>query len=261
MAAKKKTVSVDKKLKQLTQLQNIHTQMDKIKILKGELPMEVADLEDEVSGMNIRREKIKNQIEEDQANIVDRKHLIKDNENLILKYDNQLNSVKNNREFDALSKEIEMRKLDIQLAEKKIKETEFTLSSSERLLQDIEKQLENATANLEIKKNELGHIVAETEKEEKELENQATEIEEEIEPKLLTAYKRIRSSYRNGLAVVMIERDACGGCFGKIPPQVQSEIKLKKKISICEHCGRILADVDDTELDEDFIPASALKKQ
>ncbi|MCO5248968.1 MAG: C4-type zinc ribbon domain-containing protein [Chitinophagales bacterium] len=261
MAAKRKTLSVDKKLKQLTQLQDIHTQMDKIRILRGELPMEVADLEDEVSGMNIRYEKLKNAIEEGRTTIIDKKHFITDNENTIIKYDKQLNSVKNNREFDALTKEIEMRKLDIQLAEKKIREAEFSLSSSENLLQQIEAQMKDVTSNLEVKKSELGHIVAETEKEEQELEAKASEIEEEIDPKLLAAYKRIRTSYKNGLAVVEVVRDACGGCFGKIPPQTQAEIRLKKKINICEHCGRVLADVDDTEKDEDFIPASALKKQ
>lgn len=257
MASKKDSI-IANKLDQLAQLQSIHTKIDQIQILKGELPIEVADLEDEIAGMNIRLQKFENEIESSRELIDSRKNIIKEAQTLITKYERQLDTVKNNREFDALSKEIELQKLDIQISEKKIKEASFSIESSTKQLDDLKIKIQLKSDNLNAKKKELSFIVAETEKEEQELTSKAEEIKAAIEAKLLAAYTRIRSTYRNGLAVVHVERNACGGCFGKIPPQTQAEIKLKKKITTCEHCGRILTDVDEFDEDAEFIPASAL---
>lgn len=257
MATKKDSIIADK-LDQLSQLQSIHTKIDQIQILKGELPIEVADLEDEIAGMTIRLQKFEKEIESAREQIESRKNVIKEAQALITKYERQLDSVKNNREFDALSKEIELQKLDIQISEKKIKEANFSIDNSTKLLEDLSIKIQLKSDNLNAKKKELGHIVAETEKEEKELTAKADSIEASVDAKLLAAYKRIRSTYRNGLAVVNVERHACGGCFGKIPPQTQAEIKLKKRITTCEHCGRILTDVEEFDEDAEFIPASAM---
>lgn len=257
MATKKDSIIADK-LDQLAQLQSIHTKIDQIQILKGELPIEVADLEDEIAGMNIRLQKIEKDVEQAREQIESRKNIIKEAQALITKYERQLDSVKNNREFDALSKEIELQKLDIQISEKKIKEANFSIDSAEKNLEELKGRIQVKSENLDAKKKELGYIVAETEKEEKELSEKADSIEATVDAKLLAAYKRIRGTYRNGLAVVHVERNACGGCFGKIPPQTQAEIKLKKKITTCEHCGRILTDVEEFDEDAEFIPASAL---
>lgn len=256
--ASKKDSAIANKLDQLSELQSIHSKIDQIQILKGELPIEVADLEDEIAGMNTRLQKIEKDIEAAHEQITTRRNTIKDAQTLITKYERQLDTVKNNREFDALSKEIELQKLDIQISEKKIKESTFSIDSAQNQLQDLSAKIESKTANLDAKKKELSFIVAETEKEENDLTEKANNIEVAADPKLLTAYKRIRGTYRNGLAVVHVERNACGGCFGKIPPQTQAEIKLKKKITTCEHCGRILTDVEDFDADAEFIPASAM---
>ena len=159
-----------------------------------------------------------------------------------------LHNVKNNREFDALNKEIELQKLEIQLAEKKIREANFTIENHNKNLEEVNKRLSSKKNDLDLKRKELDNIIEETEKEEKDLEAKAAEVSSEVEEKLLSAYTRIRKSYRNGLAVVLVARNACGGCFGFIPPQTQSEIRTKKKISTCEHCGRILAGVDDSAI-------------
>lgn len=256
--ASKKDLTIANKLDQLAELQNIHSKIDQIQILKGELPIEVADLEDEVAGMNLRLQKISTDIEAANDVITTRRNTIKEAQSLITKYERQLDTVKNNREFDALSKEIELQKLDIQISEKKIRESTFAIESSQSQLQELKAKIESKAANLDAKKSELSFIVAETEKEENELSEKAESIEGTVDPKLLTAYKRIRGTYRNGLAVVHVERHACGGCFGKIPPQTQAEIKLKKKITTCEHCGRILTDVEEFDEDASFIPASAM---
>lgn len=256
--ASKKDSAVANKLDQLSELQNIHSKIDQIQILKGELPIEVADLEDEIAGMNTRLHKIETEIESANELIATRRNTIKEAQTLITKYERQLDTVKNNREFDALSKEIELQKLDIQISEKKIKEANFSIDNQQRQLEELKAKIESKSANLDAKKKELSFIVAETEKEENELAEKANNIEQVVDAKLLTAYKRIRSTYRNGLAVVHVERNACGGCFGKIPPQTQAEIKLKKKITTCEHCGRILTDVEEFDADAEFIPASAM---
>lgn len=244
-ATKGKELSVADKLEQLAELQRIHTKIDEIQVLKGELPMEVSDLEDDIAGLNIRINKIKADIASLHEEVASRRNGIKEAEALILKYDTQINSVKNNREFDALTKEIEMQRLEIQLCEKKIREGTFAVEQSQKNLEETTAKLEQKQSNLDAKKVELDQIIAETEKEENELLAKSGAVEAEVEERLLKAYHRIRNSYKNGLAVVRVERDACGGCFGKIPPQTQSEIRLKKKVLVCEHCGRILYDVLD----------------
>lgn len=237
-----KSLSVEEKLKALYHLQQIDTQIDKIKIVRGELPLEVEDLEDEIAGLETR---VAN-FEEEKARftqfISDKLNAIKESKALIQRYVEQQKNVRNNREYDSLTKEIEFQNLEIQLAEKKIKEAQFRLESIDADIQDAKERLEMRQQDLAAKKGELKTIVAETEKDEKELERLSHENESLIEPRLLTAYKRIRKNARNGLAVVQIERDACGGCFNKIPPQHQLDIKLHKKIIVCEYCGRILVD-------------------
>ena len=246
MARKKELTTVADKLEQLQELQAIHSKIDAIHILKGELPIEVADLEDEIAGTQKRVAKIQAEIEDAQAEIERRKELMKDAQGLITKYDKQLHNVKNNREFDALNKEIELQKLEIQLAEKKIREANFTIENHQKQLTEVEKRLDSKEKDLEVKKRELDNIIKDTEKEEQELTAKAQEMEEEVDERLIQAFRRIRKSYKNGLAVVLVSRNACGGCFGFIPPQTQSEIRTKKKISTCEHCGRIIAGVDDS---------------
>lgn len=244
--AKVKDLTVSDKLNTLSQLQSLHSKIDRIQVMKGELPIEVSDLEDDIAGLEMRSNKMLKDIESAKEEIVERRNSIKDANALILKYDKQLQNVKNNREFDALTKEIEIHKLDIQLSEKKIKEAIFSTESAESASNETKTKLEAKKKNLEAKKGELDKIIADTEKEEEKISSKIEEVEAKIEERLLTAYKRIRKSYSNGLAVVSVIRDSCGGCFGRIPPQTQSEIRMKKRIHTCEHCGRILADVDES---------------
>lgn len=258
MAAKKELTIADK-LNQLSQLQKIHSKIDEIRVLKGELPIEVADLEDEVAGLETRHNKFLRDVEGMNDEINDKKQRIKDAQAMILKYERQLDLVKNNREFDAISKEIELSKLDIELAEKKIRQANEKIVEFQKLADDVKAHIDQKMITLEEKRKELGHIIEETEKEENELLAKAEGLAVNIEDRLLTAYSRIRNNYKNGLAVVLVERDACGGCFGRIPPQTQAEIKLKKKIMICEHCGRILADVAETA--DEFEDALALSAE
>jgi len=254
MAKKKELTGVTDKLEQLASLQAIHSKIDQIKILKGELPIEVEDLENEISGLEKRIAKIGNELKETEDSIAQKKQTIKDATNLIAKYDKKLTNVKNNREYDALNKEVELQKLEIQLAEKRIKDATFSLDNLKKNLEDAEAKHAQKIADLSSKKKELSFIIGDTEKEEKELNGQATAIEEHIEDRLLVAYKRIRKTYKNGLAVVNVERNACGGCFGFVPAQTQAEIRTKKRIITCEHCGRILYGVkDDIELSAEEI--------
>jgi len=234
--------TVEQKLKALYELQTIHTQVDKIRQVRGELPMEVADLEDEVAGLGTRIEKIKAELDELEDSIVNRKNLIKDCQANIKKYEAQLNEVKNNREYDAITKEIEIQGLDIQVSEKKIKEFEFEIQNKTEIYEKALADLEERKKDLEAKKAELDNITSETEKEEDELNEMAEKASEQIEERLLIAYNRLRQSAKNGLAVVTIQRDSCAGCFNQIPPQRQSDIRQHKKIIVCEHCGRILID-------------------
>jgi predicted nucleic acid-binding Zn-ribbon protein len=234
--------TVEQKLKALYELQTIHSKIDKIRQIRGELPMEVADLEDDVAGLETRIQKIKNELDDLEDNIVARKNLIRDAQANIKKYETQLNEVKNNREYDALSKEIEIQGLDIQVSEKKIREYGFEISSKNQVYEKALADLEGRKKDLDAKKAELGTITAETQKEEEDLTSQAEKAKENIEPRLLTAYSRLRANAKNGLAVVTIQRDSCSGCFNQIPPQRQADIRQRKKIIVCEHCGRILVD-------------------
>ena len=235
-------VSVEKKLKALYNLQQIDTQIDKIKIVRGELPLEVEDLEDEIAGLQTRIDNFKQDAENLKTTITDKEDLIKSCQSMIKKYEEQQMNVRNNREYDSLSKEVEFQKLEIQLAEKLIKESKFKIENLDADITDATERLNDKNLDLDAKKAELNDIVKETEKDEKDMIKKSKENEKYIEDRLLTAYKRIRENARNGLAVVQIERDACGGCFNKIPPQHQLDIKMHKKIIVCEYCGRILVD-------------------
>lgn len=234
--------SVEEKLKALYRLQKIDTKTDDIQILKGELPMEVKDLEDELAGLKTRIGKIEDELKEMDENIANRKITNKESEALVKKYQKQQNNVKNNREFDALSKEIELQKLDIQLGEKRIREAADEMQAKTEYLDTSKKAIKDKEKNLKQKKEELEHIIEETDVEEKSLIKKSKDLQSRIEERLLQAYHRIRSSYKNGLAVVTVQRDACGGCYNAIPPQTQMEIRQHKKIIVCEHCGRILVD-------------------
>jgi len=238
----KTEVTIEKKLIALYSLQQLDSQVDKIKIIRGELPLEVQDLEDEIAGLETR---IDNYIQETltfEKSIQEKKNAIRDALALIKKYEDQQMNVRNNREYDSLTKEIEYQNLEIQLSEKRIKEYQAGLEGKSEEIERYQKLLLDKKNDLDIKRNELDDIIAETEKEENELTRASEENRRFIEERLLTAYTRIRKNARNGLAVVQIERDACGGCFNKIPPQHQLDIRMHKKIIVCEYCGRILVD-------------------
>lgn len=239
-----KEFSVEEKLTSLVTLQKIESKMDEIRILKGELPMEVADLEDEIQGLNARQMRIEEEINGVTEFITQRKEAIKEAEALIKKYEKQSTNVKNNREFEAINKEIEMQQLEVKLAEKHIKDATEEIAEKAVLLEKAKKNIATKESVLSTKKGELEKIIAANEKEEKHFAKLAEEAKEHVDPRLLVSYEKIRKSYRNGLAVVPVERDACGGCFYYIPPQKQSEIKQHKKVMICENCGRILVDED-----------------
>jgi len=237
-----KEMTVEEKLQALYELQTILSEIDRIKTLRGELPLEVQDLEDEVAGLETRIQNYKNEIEDLGSKVSSKKIEINNAKDLIEKYKVQQENVRNNREFDFLSKEMEFQTLEIELCEKRIRE--FTVQSKAKAeeLAVSSEQLDEKKADLESKKSELDDIIAETKQDEERLRNKAKKLETNIEPRLLTAFKRIRKNARNGLAVVYIQRDACGGCFNKIPPQKQMDVKLRKKIIVCEYCGRIMID-------------------
>jgi len=241
-ATETKEITVEAKLKALYELQLVASEIDKIKTLRGELPLEVQDLEDEIAGLVTRIEKNKIDIAKVDAEISARKIEIEEAKLLIDKYKEQQNNVRNNREYDFLSKEIEFKTLEIELAEKKIREFSADAKFKKDELEQASVFVEERNEDLKQKKAELDEIVSETKHEEEKMREHAKEIEELIEPRLLTAFKRIRKNARNGLAVVYVQRDACGGCFNKIPAQRQLDIRLRKKIIVCEYCGRILVD-------------------
>jgi len=234
--------TVEQKLKALYELQTLHTKIDKIRQIRGELPMEVADLEDEVAGLETRIQKLKGELDDTEDSIVSRKNMIKEAQNLIKKYETQLKEVKNNREYDALTKEVEIQNLEIQVCEKKIREFGFDINSKTEIYEKALADLDTRKKDLDVKKGELETITAETEKDEQTLNVRAQSAETSIEERLLTAYNRLRNNANNGLAVVTIDRDSCSGCFNQIPPQRQLDIRQRKKIIVCEHCGRILVD-------------------
>jgi len=235
-------ISVEKKLIALYTLQQNDSKIDRIKIVRGELPLEVEDLEDEVAGLETRIDNYIQEIEMLDKQIADKQLAIKESQGLIKRYEEQQNNVRNNREYDALTKEVEFQNLEIQLAEKRIREFTTQLTMSKEEIENAQHELSDRRNDMEAKRSELTDIVAETELEEKELNNRSELQQRLIEERLLIAYKRIRKNARNGLAVVPVERDACGGCFSYIPPQRQLDIKLHKKIIVCEFCGRILVD-------------------
>jgi hypothetical protein len=235
-------VSVEQKLIALYSLQQIDSQVDRIRIIRGELPLEVQDLEDEIIGLETRIENYKEEVVALEKSIKDKQLAIKESQSLIKRYEEQQQNVRNNREYDSLSKEIEYQTLEIQLAEKRIKEFRTSLEQKQSEITDAEENLSERQSDLRLKQKELEDIVTETDKEEKTLIDKSNDNQKFIEERLLRAYKRIRKNARNGLAVVQIERDACGGCFSKIPPQRQLDIRMHKKIIVCEYCGRILVD-------------------
>jgi predicted nucleic acid-binding Zn-ribbon protein len=237
-----KEFSVEEKLTSLLTLQKIESKMDELKILKGELPMEVADLEDEILGLTARKNRIEEEINGVTEFIEQRKNAIKEAEALESKYEKQTTNVKNNREFEAINKEIEMQQLEVKLAEKHIKDATEEIAEKAIGLEKAKKIIATKEAVLATKKSELEKIITANEKEEKQYAKQAADARGHVDERLLASYDKIRRSYRNGLAVVPVERDACGGCFNAIPPQKQSEIRQHKKVMICENCGRILVD-------------------
>lgn len=233
---------VKDKLIGLYTLQLIDSKTDEIRILRGELPIEVEDLEDEIAGLEKRVGKIKKEIADINSFIAQNQAGVKESEALIEKYEKQILNVRNNREHDALNKELEMQRLSIQLANKKMRDAQRQIDSQQTYLNESEDRRDSKLKDLEIKKKELEVITAETEKEEQALVKKSKIAEKNVEDRLLKAYQRTRTAYRNGLGVVMVERDACGGCFGKIPPQRQLEVQHHKRIILCEHCSRILID-------------------
>lgn len=241
-AAAKAEITVAEKLVELFRLQHLDSQVDRIKVQRGELPLEVQDLEDEVAGLETRLKKLQDELGEVETQVSDKQNLIKDAKAQIKKYEGQQAKVRNNREYDSLTKEIEFQNLEIQLAEKRIKEAKAQIDGKKAVVDESKTRHDERKKDLEIKKKELNDIVAETEKEEKDLQKKSDVAAKHIEERLLSAYHRIRTNSRNGLAVVAVERGSCGGCFNAIPPQRQLDISSHKKIIVCEHCGRILVD-------------------
>ncbi|EFA97955.1 zinc ribbon domain-containing protein [Hoylesella timonensis] len=243
MAKKDPTdLSVEEKLKTLYELQTTLSSIDEKRALRGELPLEVQDLEDETEGLTTRMEKIQTEIDEFKKAISQKKADIANAESSVERYKKQLDEVKNNREYDTLTKEIEFQSLEIELCNKKIKEALIKIEEKEADLKEAEALLSDRKVALKEKKGELDEIMQETRDEEEELKEKAKGLEVMIEPRLLSSFKRIRKNARNGLGIVYVQRDACGGCFNKIPPQRQLDIKMHKKVIVCEYCGRIMID-------------------
>jgi predicted nucleic acid-binding Zn-ribbon protein len=235
-------LTIEEKLRALYSLQLVDSEVDKIRTLRGELPLEVQDLEDDVAGLETRIGNLKSEVAELEKSIVGKNNEITASQALIKKYEEQQNNVRNNREYDSLSKEIEFQTLEIELCNKKIREFTAQVAEKKEVMEEAQTSLEERKRDLESKKAELEDITRDTQKEEETLADRSSELQTKIEDRLLTAYKRIRSNARNGLAVVPVKRDACGGCFNQIPPQRQLDIRSRKKIIVCEYCGRILVD-------------------
>ena len=237
-----KEMSVEQKLQALYELQTTLTAIDEKRALRGELPLEVQDLEDEIAGLDTRIEKIDTEIKEFLSAITMKKGEVQEAQANLERYNNQLNEVRNNREYDSLSKQIDYERLEVELCNKKIKEATDQVAYRTNDLEIAKTEREERQKDLDEKKSELEDILAETREEETMLKERAKDLEVKIEPRLLSSFKRIRKSARNGLGIVYVQRDACGGCFNKIPPQRQLDIKMHKKIIVCEYCGRILID-------------------
>ena len=244
MASISKDFSIEEKLSAVLTLQKIDSKIDEIKILKGELPMEVKDLEDEVEGLQTRLENVNNEIAKINQYIIDKKDAKKEAEALIKKYEKQQDNVKNSREFEALTKEMELQELEMKLCDKLVRDADKKLVDTNELLTKTQNRLTDKVELLEVKRKELEKIIKDTEKEEKDLQVLSDAAKVKVDERLLTAYERIRGNYRNGLGVVPVLRNSCGGCFNVIPPQRQTEIGQRKKIIVCEHCGRVLVDND-----------------
>lgn len=242
MEKKTISVSVEEKLKALYDLQCVDSEIDQLRVVRGELPVEIQDLEDEIARLETRLEKFEEERSNLKADQKAKKVDIKNSEELIVRYKKQLDNIKNNREFTSLTKELEFQELEIQLSDKRINEIKAKLLMKDEVIASTTQNLNENKEDLEGKKSELAEITAETEKEEKALIKKSKSCKKKIDERLLSSYERIRGSVRNGLALVSVDRDACGGCFNKIPPQRQLDIKLHKKIIVCEHCGRILVD-------------------
>lgn len=244
MAKAKVEATVEEKLKALYKLQSVDSQIDKIQIVRGELPLEVEDLEDEIAGIETRVAKSQEEIQKLVDEVAEKKNIVKDALLSIKKSEEQQKGVRNNREFDAISKEIEFQTLEIELSNKRALAAETVIENKKEVLGESEELLARRQADLKSKQEELESIIAETQKEEDKLMKASAKSEKEIDERLLVAYKRIRGSVRNGLGVVSLDRDSCGGCFNKIPHQRQIDIAARKKVAVCEHCGRILVDAE-----------------
>ncbi len=245
MATKKENpadMSVEKRLETLYQLQTMLSEIDKIKTLRGELPLEVQDLEDEIEGLQHRLDKYAEEVAALSADIAKKREIINTANEAISRYEKQLDEVRNNREYDLLKKEIEFQSLEVELQKKRIGQATTAIEAKKADIANGETALKERRLDLDVKKSELGEIIAETKAEEEKLMEKAKHLELSIEPRLLAAFKRIRKSSRNGLGIVYVQRDACGGCFNKIPPQRQLDIRMRKKIIVCEYCGRIMID-------------------
>lgn len=237
-------LSVEEKLKTLYQLQTSLSEIDEKRALRGELPLEVQDLEDEIAGLTLRIDKIQQEIREFQTAVTQKRVEMDQAQKSIERYQKQLDEVKNNREYDTLTKEIEYQNLEIELCEKKIKEALIKIEEKTHALEEGRENIKERQEDLKYKRSELNEIVQETREEEEKLRERIAELETKIEPRLLSSFKRIRKNARNGLGIVYVQRDACGGCFNKIPPQRQLDIKMHKKVIVCEYCGRIMIDPD-----------------
>lgn len=246
MATKaKKSTSVAERLDALINLQSVDSEIDRLHTVRGELPLEVEDLEAEIEGLQTRVNKIEQELKDIDTEITDRKNAQKDAQAAIITYKEKQKNVRNNREYESISKEIEFQELEIQLHEKKTKDALFRSEKKKEALEESKERLELRQGDLDKKRSELDAIIAETEKDEEKLKKKSDKAKKQLDENLLNAYERLRTNFRNGLAVVPVDRDACGGCFNRIPPQKQLDIVQKKRIIICEHCGRIIVPAEE----------------
>ena len=253
--------SVEEKLQSLYQLQTMLTEIDKIKTLRGELPLEVQDLEDEIAGLTTRIEKASADVVEMSKGVAENKNTIEVSRQAVAKYQEQQDHVSNNREFDSLNKEIEFKNLEIELAEKRIREFTNTINAKKEEIENNRALVAEKQQDLEIKKSELQEIIEENRQEEERLREKCKNLELNIEPRLLQSFKRIRNNTRNGLGIVYVQRESCGGCFNKIPPQRQLDIRMRKKIIVCEYCGRIMIDPELAGVKEEAKKVEAPKRR
>lgn len=253
--------SVEEKLQSLYQLQTMLTEIDKIKTLRGELPLEVQDLEDEIAGLTTRIEKASADVVEMSKGVAENKNTIEVSKQAVNKYQEQQDHVSNNREFDSLNKEIEFKNLEIELAEKRIREFTNAINTKKEEIESNRALVAEKQQDLEVKKSELQEIIEENRQEEERLREKCKNLELNIEPRLLQSFKRIRNNTRNGLGIVYVQRESCGGCFNKIPPQRQLDIRMRKKIIVCEYCGRIMIDPELAGVKEEPKQAEAPKRR